>query len=87
MHELSIAVSLVETVCEQLPQLGCVRVRAVRIRVGSLSGVAPDALEFAFEVASQDSAIAGAALEIEKTHGTELELAALEVLDDDAADC
>jgi hydrogenase accessory protein HypB len=37
MHELSIAVSLLESICDQLPRLGPVTVRAVRVRIGSLS--------------------------------------------------
>jgi hydrogenase nickel incorporation protein HypA/HybF len=87
MHELSIAVSLVDAICEELPRLGDgVRVRAVRLRIGSLSGVAPAALTFAFDVATADSPIAGTYLEIEETAGPELELTALEVIDG-AADC
>lgn len=85
MHELSIAVSLVEAVCEQLPALGRgARVQAVRIRVGAFSGVAPDALLFAFDVAAETSSIAGARLEIEATSGRQLELSAVEVIDDPA---
>ena len=81
MHELSIAVSLVEAICDELPTLGDVRVRSVRVRVGELSGVAPEALSFAFSVASDESPIAGASLQVERTEGGELELVALEVVD------
>jgi hydrogenase nickel incorporation protein HypA/HybF len=87
MHELSIALSLIDTVCEELPRLGNrVGVRTVRVRVGSLSGVAREALAFAFDVAVEDSAIAGARLEIEETAGSELELATVEVVES-AEDC
>jgi hydrogenase nickel incorporation protein HypA/HybF len=83
MHELSIALSLVDAVCDELPRLGDrVTVRSVRVRVGPLSGVVPHALAFAFEVAVDESPIAGARLEIEETTGSELELTALEVVDD-----
>lgn len=81
MHELSIALSLVDAVCEDLTRLGDVSVRRVRVRVGPLSGVVADALSFAFEVAAAESAIAGARLDIERSEGTELELVALEVVD------
>jgi hydrogenase nickel incorporation protein HypA/HybF len=82
MHELSIALSLIEAVSEEVPRLGPdVTVRSVRIRVGTLSGVAPDALAFAFDAAAADSAIAGARLLIEPADGTELALVALEVMD------
>jgi hydrogenase nickel incorporation protein HypA/HybF len=87
MHELSIAMSLVDAVCDELPRFGDhVIVRSVRVRVGPLSGVVADALTFAFEVAASDTPIAGARLDIEQTLGRELELTAVEVVDD-AADC
>jgi hydrogenase nickel incorporation protein HypA/HybF len=81
MHELSIALSLVDAICEELPRLGSVCVQSVRIRVGALSGVVPDALSFAFEVAADGSPIAGARLDIEATAGRELEMTGVEVLD------
>lgn len=86
MHELSIAVSLVETICEELPALGAVRVSTVNLRVGALSGVALDALSFAFDLATDNTQIAGAQLHIECTEGRELELRSLEVVDA-AEDC
>ena len=86
MHELSIAMSLVDAVCEELPRLGHgVRVNRIRLRVGHLSGVVSAALTFAYEVAAADSAIAGIPLAIEESNGRELELVGLEVVDD--ADC
>ena len=86
MHELSIALSLVETICEELPALGAVRVSSVNLRVGDLSGVAADALAFAFDLATDHTRIAGARLHIERTDGRELELRSLEVVDD-AEEC
>ena len=87
MHELGIAISLVEAVCDELPRLGdAVSIRSVRLRVGPWSGVAPDALAFAFDVAAADTPIAGARLDIEEADGTVLELAAVEVIDG-PADC
>jgi hydrogenase nickel incorporation protein HypA/HybF len=82
MHELSIALSLIDAVCDELPRLGAdASVRRVRIRVGPQSGVVAAALRFAFEVAVEDSLLAGAQLDIEETKGAELELTALEVVD------
>ena len=87
MHELSIALSLIDAVCDELPRIGAgASVRSVRIRLGPESGVVADALTFAFDVAVADSPIAGARLEIEHSCGRELELAALEVVDA-AQDC
>jgi Zn finger protein HypA/HybF involved in hydrogenase expression len=82
MHELSIALSLVDAICEELPKLGDgVEVRAVKVRVGSRSGVAREALAFAFDVATGETPIAGARLDLEITDGRELELIGLEVVD------
>lgn len=66
MHELSIALSLVEAASEKAESLGCARVEALHVRVGPLSGVVKDALLFCFDVAAQGSAVEGARLEIEE---------------------
>ena len=82
MHELSIALSLVDAIVDELPRLGaCSSVRAVHVRVGARSGVVGEALAFAFDAAAADSPIAGTRLRIEPTDGTELALVALEVVD------
>jgi hydrogenase nickel incorporation protein HypA/HybF len=65
MHELSVALSLVEVACEKAELLGNVRVDAVCVRVGPFSGVVKDALSFCFEAAAQGTRIAGARLEVE----------------------
>jgi hydrogenase nickel incorporation protein HypA/HybF len=62
VHELSIAVSLVEMACEKAKGLGDVRVEALHLRLGALSGVVRDALEFSFDVAAEGTEIAGARL-------------------------
>lgn len=65
MHELGIAVSLVDAACEQLRRLGPeVRVRALHLRVGPLAGVVAEALRFSFDVAAAGTEIAGARLDI-----------------------
>jgi hydrogenase nickel incorporation protein HypA/HybF len=65
MHELSIAMSLVDIACEKVRTLGDMRVSAVHVRVGSLSGVVKDALSFCFEAAAAGTTLEGARLEIE----------------------
>jgi hydrogenase nickel incorporation protein HypA/HybF len=66
MHELSIAASVVEAVLERT---GEQQVSAVRLVVGRLSGVVPDALSFAFEIATTGTRLEGAALEIDEPSG------------------
>jgi hydrogenase nickel incorporation protein HypA/HybF len=65
MHELSIAVSLVEMAAEETERLGGVRVEALHLKLGPLSGVVRDALLFSFDLAAAGTAIEGARLEIE----------------------
>lgn len=65
MHELSIALGIVDIAAEQgQRQRG--RVVAVHLKIGPLSGVVPDALRSAFELAREDSPLAGAELVIEE---------------------
>jgi len=65
MHELSIAMSLVEIATEEVGRLGDVRIEAVHVRLGPLSGVVEDALRFSFDLVAEGTAIDGARLEIE----------------------
>jgi hydrogenase nickel incorporation protein HypA/HybF len=65
MHELSIAVSLIEMAAEKAEEMGGVRVEALHLRLGPLSGVVKEALLFSFDLAAEGTAIAGARLEIE----------------------
>jgi hydrogenase nickel incorporation protein HypA/HybF len=65
MHELSIAQSLIELACDAATQEGCERVTRLIVRVGALSGVVKEALEFSFDLAAEETACAGASLEIE----------------------
>lgn len=65
MHELSIAMSLVEVASEEARRLHPARVEALRLRIGPLSGVVIEALTFSFDLAARDSEIEGARLVIE----------------------
>jgi len=65
MHELSIAQALVEQLDHIVRREGAAHVAAVKVTVGSLSGVEPEALDMAFPVAAESSVAAGAALVLE----------------------
>jgi hydrogenase nickel incorporation protein HypA/HybF len=66
MHELSIAESVVEAVLERT---GGATVSCVRLRVGRLSGVVPDALRFCFELATAGTPLEGCTLQLEEPAG------------------
>ena len=65
MHELSIMQSALSLALDQARQAGAVRVHLIRLRIGALSGVVPDALEFAFEALTPGTLAEGARLAIE----------------------
>lgn len=66
MHELSIAVSLLDRIEELARTHGTGPVERVRLRVGALAGVVPEALRFSFEVAREGTVAAGADLVVEE---------------------
>jgi hydrogenase nickel incorporation protein HypA/HybF len=66
VHELSIATAIVTRAEELALAEGAGAVSAVTVRVGELSGVVADALDFAFEVAREGTALAGARLVVEQ---------------------
>ena len=65
MHELSVALNLLEGVQETAARDGILKVLAVHVRVGALSGIAPDALRFSWELATAGTVAADSALRIE----------------------
>ncbi|MGH9487409.1 MAG: hydrogenase maturation nickel metallochaperone HypA [Terriglobales bacterium] len=79
MHELSLALSILDGVEQESAAHGGLCVRAVRLRVGTLAAVSMDALTFAYQLASQDTVLAGTRLVIECVEGRELLITALEV--------
>jgi len=84
MHELSIAIALVELASEEAQRLGAVRVDALFVRLGARSSVAADALRFSFDLAAAGTIADGARLELEPADGSDLQLRAMEVVDGDA---
>lgn len=65
MHELSIALSIVDGVLDELRHRGASHASAVHLRLGLLSGVDKDALLFSYDVACQDTPLANSRLLIE----------------------
>jgi hydrogenase nickel incorporation protein HypA/HybF len=64
MHELSIALSLVDLAQEEAERLGG-RVCALHIRIGALAGVVPEALLASYEMACAETPLEGSRLVIE----------------------
>jgi hydrogenase nickel incorporation protein HypA/HybF len=66
MHELSITRSVVAIVTEQAAGQ---RVTRVRLEIGRLSAVMPDAIRFCFDICAAGTPVAGAVLEIDELPG------------------
>ncbi len=65
MHELSIMDSALTLALEQAQKAGASRLYMIRLRIGALSGVVPEALQFAFEALTPGTPAEGAELTIE----------------------
>src|SRR5471032_3336946 len=57
MHELSIAMSIVEMAQEEADQRGGARVNAVYLKLGALAGVVKDALLLSYELACEGTGL------------------------------
>ena len=70
MHEMSIALAVVDQVAEAAARAGTSRrCASVRLQVGELAGVVPDALAFCFELACAGTVLEGAELVTEAVPG------------------
>ena len=67
MHELSVALSLVEAAERAAARARAERVNYVRVEIGALSGVVPEALRFGYDVAIRGTLLEGSELRIEET--------------------
>lgn len=65
MHELSITQSVVDTVVERIDG----HVTGVRLEIGRISGILPDAVRFCFELVCAGTRLEGAWLEIIEPEG------------------
>lgn len=65
MHELSIAMSIIDVASEEVERAGSTIV-AVHLKLGPLSGVVPEALVSAYELAREGSPLADSRLVIEQ---------------------
>ena len=76
MHELSITRNVVAIVSERAAGQ---RVTRVRLEIGRLSAVVPDAIRFCFDICAAGTPLAGAQLEIVESAGDELKIKEMEV--------
>ena len=65
MHELSIALDIIDIAEANARQQNCLSIQTIKIRLGEFTTIVPDALDFAFEVARRGTLAHDARLEIE----------------------
>jgi len=66
VHELGVTQAIVDTVLERV---GDAKVTRVRVQIGKLSAVLPDAVRFCFDLCTEGTTMEGAILEIIETPG------------------
>ena len=67
MHEMGIAEQIVKIASAAVPEKGQNRpVERVNIRVGKLTAVVPESLNFCFDIIAKETPLSGAALVIEE---------------------
>ena len=69
MHEMALAESVLAIVLRTARSHAAAHVTSVRVEIGALSHVAPEALRTCFEVVKRHSLAADASLDIESTPG------------------
>ena len=65
MHELSIATGIIEIATQEAAEKKLVKIEEIGVKIGALTGVNPDALQFAFDASIIDTPLDGAKLKIE----------------------
>ena len=65
MHELSIAMSMIDMANEEVLRRGGGRVAVLHLKLGPLSGVVKEALEFSYQIACLGTSLEGSQLIIE----------------------
>ncbi|UCD32758.1 MAG: hydrogenase maturation nickel metallochaperone HypA [Desulfobacterales bacterium] len=67
MHEMGIAMEIVEIAIASIPQdMKNVKVEKVNLKVGKLTAIVPESLRFCFDIVSKDTPLCDATLHIEE---------------------
>ena len=68
MHEMSIVSGVLDAVTTSASEAGAERVTRITLRIGDMTEVIDEALEFAFEALTEGTMCEGAELEVVKVH-------------------
>jgi hydrogenase nickel incorporation protein HypA/HybF len=62
MHEMSIAQSLIDVIKEEMIKADAKTLRSVRLNIGQMTAIVPDALSFCYEIATSGTDLEGSKL-------------------------
>ena len=79
MHELSLAMSLIELAEAETAKSGNSRIVSVKVIVGQQSGVDPDAFCFMLDLAKKNTMLENAVIDLDIVDGGELRVVSMEV--------
>ena len=65
MHEMSIVQNLITIIKEEMVKNKAARLRSVRLNIGEMSGIVPEALKTCFEIMTEKSDMKGAVLKMD----------------------
>ena len=66
MHELAITEGIIEAAIPEAEKYGAKRILEIRLKIGELSGVMPECIQYYFDIASKGTIAENAKLKIEK---------------------
>lgn len=66
MHELPITQSIINISCEEAIKHNVKKVNKIKIKVGELTGLVPQSIQYYFDIISKGTIIEGAVLDVEK---------------------
>jgi hydrogenase nickel incorporation protein HypA/HybF len=67
MHEMGIAMEIVRIATSSIPDtIENIRVKSVNLKIGKMAAVVPESLSFCFDIATKETPLSGAKLNIEE---------------------
>lgn len=66
MHELPVTQSIVNIVCDEARKHKLKKVNEIRLKIGEISGLVPDCIQYYFDIISENTIAKGAVIKIEK---------------------